>query len=419
MLHRVDVGIEPLGPYRAIAGDEICDRLERLADRLKGARIMHINATPYGGGVSELLRSEIPLLRGLGLDAEWQVIAGDGGFFEVTKGIHNGLQGGDYALTPAAREIYLTTNAHNAEAIEGHYDFIIVHDPQPAAIRHLLGRADAQWVWRCHIDTSQPNPSVEEFVLPLIGLYDALIFTMERFVMPGIDNGRVHIIQPAIDPLSPKNLELPPGLCRRILAWSGIDPDRPLLTQVSRFDPWKDPIGVLRIYREVRSEVPGLQLAMVGSMALDDPEGWDIYAQIRDFAQADPDITVATNLTGVSNIEVNAFQRLSNVVVQKSIREGFGLVVSETLWKGTPIVAGRTGGIPTQIPPEGDQFLVDPTDDRAFAEQVLQLLRDPEIGRAYGAAGREHVRSRFLLPRMVADELQVLVDLVEADVPEA
>jgi len=244
---------------------------------------------------------------------------------------------------------------------------------------------------------------------PYVAAYDLNAFTMASFVPPGLQDGRIAIEAPAIDPLSPKNLPLPQALARRIMEWVGVQVDRPVMTQVSRFDPWKDPLGVIEVYRRVREEVPELQLALLGSMALDDPEGWDMYRIIAEQATSDPGIHVFTNLTGVSNVEVNAFQSLSDVVVQKSIREGFGLVVSETLWKGTPVVAGRAGGIPLQIPPASSELLVDSVDECTAA--VLQLLRDPHEAREHGARGRSWVREHFLLPRLVADELRLLRSL--------
>lgn len=233
---------------------------------------------------------------------------------------------------------------------------------------------------------------------------------------PEFPLARVEIIPPAIDPESPKNIELDVGLARRILQWIGVDLDRPLVTQVSRFDPWKDPLGVIAAYRLARDEVPDLQLALVGSMALDDPEGWEIYREIREAAGGDPDIHLFTNLTGVGNIEVNAFQRLSDVVLQKSLREGFGLVVSEALWKGTPVVAGRAGGIPLQLQDGVGGFLVDSIE--ACAERTVWLLRHPDEARALAASGRAHVRERFLLTRLIADELRLSADLLGAGARE-
>lgn len=411
MLHQVQVEPAPLDAYRLVAGDAVCDRLIALADQLRGARILHLNATPYGGGVSELLRSSVAILRGLGLDVVWQVISGDSTFFEVTKGMHNGLQGGTYQLTPAEEEHYLLNTTRNAQLLDGHFDLIVIHDPQPAAIAQLHGRDDAIWIWRCHLDTSQANPAIAAFLLPYLDAYDAAIFTMADFVLPQLTIPIVRVIPPGIDPLSPKNLELPPSVIRSTVAWMGIDLARPLLLQVSRFDPWKDPLGVVRIYRALQPSFPRLQLALLGSMALDDPEGWRLYEQIRAEIQDDPSILVATNLTGVSNVEVNAFQRHANVVIQKSVREGFGLVVSETLWKGTPVVAGAAGGIRLQMPSGTGGFLVDAANDAAFVERIGMLLAQPAEARRLGHAGHTRVHEHFLITRMVADELALWLEL--------
>lgn len=411
MLKQVHLATAPIDDYTAIIGVEEIERLRTLAARLSGARIVHVNATPYGGGVSELLRSSIALQRGLGIDVEWRIISGDTEFFEVTKGLHNALQGGSYDLTREAEATFLVQNSFNAREFENHYDFVIVHDPQPVALLPMHGRGGAKWVWRCHIDTSHPNPAVLGFLLPFISEYDGLVFTLESFVPEQLRNHRRHIIPPAIDPLSPKNFPLPEDLCRRTMAWVGVDPDRPLLTQVSRFDPWKDPLGVIEIYRAAREAVPNLQLALLGSMALDDPEAWSLMEQIQAEAAGDDGITVATNLTGIGNTEVNAFQRGSDVVIQKSIREGFGLVVSEALWKGTPVVAGNTGGIPLQLPHGSGGYLVDPYDDTSFVQHVVQLLQDDELAIRLGMQGRQVVRDGFLINRLIADELSLLCEL--------
>lgn len=411
MLQLVDIAPVSIDDYRAIVGDGVIERLQSMADLLRGARILQVNATAYGGGVSEMLRSVIAIERGLGLDVEWRVIAGNTEFFEVTKHMHNGLQGDPAGISAEAQHVFLDNNRLNASALQGDYDIIVVHDPQPAAIPAMRGRGDAAWIWRCHIDTSHPNPDVLDFIAPFLDDYDALVFTMDAFVPAALRDRRIHLIPPAIDPLSPKNLHLPGDLCRRILSWAGIDPNRPLLTQVSRFDPWKDPLGVIRVYQRARERMPGLQLALLGSMATDDPEAWELLRQVRDAAGNDADITIGTNLTGISNIEVNAFQRASDVVIQKSIREGFGLIVSETLWKGTPVVAGRTGGIPMQMPAAGARFLVEPTDDGTFADRVVELLHDRPLAASIGEQGHELVRDRFLMTRLVADELALMAGL--------
>lgn len=410
MLQSVDVSSLSLAAYRGIAPEAILEELYRRAEGLRGVRVLHVNATSYGGGVSELLRSVVPLLNDLGLVADWKIITGDHAFFEVTKAIHNGLQGAPRGLSAEQQALFLVNAEQNAARLEERYDVVFVHDPQPAALPALRGRDDARWVWRCHIDTAHPNREVWEFLLPFLRAYDAAIFTMAEFVPPNLPLAHVEIIPPAIDPLSPKNLEMPERVARQVLNWIGVGLDRPLVTQVSRFDPWKDPLGVIAAYRLAREEIPHLELALVGSMALDDPEGWEVYHRIAEESADDPQIHVFTNLTGVGNIEVNAFQRLSDVIVQKSIREGFGLVVSEALWKGTPVVAGRTGGIPLQMADGVGGVLVDNVEE--CGDAIVKLLRDPAWAGQLGRSGQERVRRHFLLPRLVLNEIAVIETLV-------
>jgi len=412
MLQAVDVGTLSIARYAGSAGEEAIAQVRELAEPLAGARVLHLNATPYGGGVAEILHSEVPLLRDLGLEAEWRIITGDEAFFRVTKTIHNGLQGGPRELTGVETDTYLGHSARNARLFEGSYDLVVVHDPQPLALRELRDDADGRWIWRCHIDTSEPNQQVWHFLRPFLASFDAAVFTMPEFVPPDTPVARIEVIPPAIDPESPKNWTLEADFATRLVQWFGIEPGRPLVAQVSRFDSWKDPVGVIAAYRLAREEAPELQLALVGSMALDDPEGWEIYREIQRATEHDPQISIATNLTGVGNVEVNAFQRLADVVIQKSIREGFGLVVSETLWKGTPVVAGRAGGIPLQMAEGAGGFLVDTVEE--CAERLLWLLRHPGEAEELGQRGRARVRERFLLPRLLADELRLYRALLEA-----
>lgn len=409
MLELVDVGPRSLDAYRGVAPDAVLDDLRRVASDLRGARVLHVNATPYGGGVSELLRSGLPILNDLGLVAHWKIIRGDDRFFQVTKKIHNGLQGAADELTEAERDAYLDTSRRNAELFTEDYDFVFLHDPQPAGMLGLRGKGGSRWIWRCHIDTAQPNPGVWAFLRDYIMPFDAAVFTMAEFVPPDFPVARVEIMPPAIDPLSPKNMPLAEDTARAVLQWIGVDLNRPLVSQVSRFDPWKDPLGVIEAFRLARDQVPNLQLALVGSMALDDPEGWDVYRQVTEAAQGDAGVHVFTNLTGVGNIEVNAFQRLSQVAIQKSIREGFGLVVSEALWKGTPVVAGNAGGIPLQMADGVGGMLVETTDECAKA--LVALLGDPDHARELGRQGRARVREHFLLPRLLLNELELMQEL--------
>ena len=409
VLQTVLVGEQSISAYSSIVGEEKVEALRAMAKRLRGARVLHINATVYGGGVAEILRSHVPLTRSLGIDADWMVMRGEDSFYRVTKAFHNALQGGEYHLGSRAKETYLANNSLNARHLDGDYDYIIVHDPQPAAIRSLHGRGNAKWVWRCHIDTSVPNPRVWKFLKPYVDDYDAMVYTMDQYASPDLPREKVHIMPPAVDPLSPKNVPLPKELCKKIVGWVGISTDRPLITQVSRFDPWKDPMGVLEVYRIVKQHVPGVQLAMLGHLAMDDPQGWEIYNQVLKVSQDDPDIYLFTNFTAASSIEVNAFQTYSDVVIQKSIREGFGLVVSEALWKGTPVVGGRAGGIPLQLQDGKGGFLIDGIEE--CAEKVLYLLQHPAVARRMGLNGRQYVRANYLAPRLLMDELTLLASL--------
>lgn len=408
-LQLVSVGNASLDSYRKAAGGKALEEVRRLASPLEGARVLHLNSTAYGGGVAEILRSHIPLMRDIGIHADWMTIAGDDPFFRVTKAFHNALQGAEYNLTVPSKKAYLDTNSRNTAFSYDDYDYIIVHDPQPAAIRSMYGSGKAKWVWRCHIDLSDPNPQVWRFLRPYVDAYDAVVFTMAEYAMKDLPPEKVWLIPPAIDPTTPKNTYLPPKLCENILSFAGIDTRRPLVTQVSRFDPWKDPLGVVEAYRKVKRQVPEVQLAMLGHLAMDDPQGAEMYEATRKAAGSDPDVHMYTNFTAASSIEVNAFQRSSDVVIQKSIREGFGLVVAEAQWKSTAVVAGRVGGIPMQLRDGKGGYLVDSIDE--CADRVLHLLEDPEQAKAMGERGHRYIRSHYLTPRLVADELKLLSSL--------
>jgi trehalose synthase len=350
-------------------------------------------------------------MKDVGVEAEWQVILGREEFFNATKLMHNALQGNPQDLSPEEWEIWERYNELNAEALSEDWDVIIVHDPQPAAMRDLVPHKSKSWVWRCHIDLSTPNPATIGRLAPHLLNYDAALFHMQEYVPAALDgNGpRTYICPPAIDPLSPKNMALSPEDAAFVCDQFGIDVDRPLITQVSRFDPWKDPIGVIDAYRLVNEKVPGVQLALVGSMATDDPEGWEFFHKTFQYAADDPDIKILNNLNNVGAIEVNAFQSQSDVVVQKSIREGFGLTVTEALWKGRPTVAGKVGGIPLQIDDGESGFLVSSPEETA--QRCIEILADPELGRRLGKAGKEHARRNFLTPRLLRDWLRLFADL--------
>ena len=408
MLQPVSVGHKALGDYRHLIGRTLVEEIQELAEPLKGKRVLHLSATAMGGGVSEILYALVPLMRDAGLETEWHIILGREEFFNVTKLLHNALQGSPHGLTKEDWATYDHYNQLNARELEGEYDYVIVHDPQPAALRKYLNGPPGHWIWRCHIDLSTPNGEVLERIVPLVEPYDCKVFHLRSYVPDGVD-GKVEIVPPAIDPLSPKNMALSPEDAAFVCDQFGVDVDRPLICQVSRFDPWKDPLGVIDSYRIVKKKIKGVQLALVGSMATDDPEGWDFFQKTHEHAAGDEDIKILNNLNNVGAIEVNAFQSQADVVLQKSIREGFGLTVSEALWKGRPTIAGNVGGIPLQIQDGATGYLVDSADEAAA--RSIAILENPDLGKTLGRAGKEYVRTHFLMPRLLRDWLRIFTEL--------
>jgi trehalose synthase len=408
LLQEVALGSKSIADYTHIVGRGLTEEIRELAAEIEGKRVLHVSATAFGGGVSEILYAIVPLMRDVGLDCHWQVIMGREEFFNATKILHNALQGDPTTLSPSDWELFEHYNEMNARSIDGEWDYVIIHDPQPLAIKHSAENHGQHWIWRCHIDLSEPNPEPLERLLPLISAYDATVWHMEQYVPAGLDGG-VRIIPPAIDPLSPKNMALSPDDASFVCDQFGIDVDRPLMAQVSRFDPWKDPIGVIDAYRMVTEKIEDVQLALVGSMATDDPEGWEFFQRTYEYADSDPDIKILNNLNNVGAIEVNAFQSQSDVIVQKSIREGFGLTVTEALWKGRPTVAGKVGGIPLQVLDGESGYLVSSPEETA--ERCVEILSDPELGKRLGRAGKQRTREHFLMPRLLRDWLRLFTQL--------
>jgi trehalose synthase len=413
MLNLVNVGHKSLNDYGTIASRGLMAQIRNLAEPLAGKRVLHLSATAFGGGVAEINYTLVPLMADTGLQVEWRIIHGQEEFFNVTKTIHNALQGNPQGLGPADEEIFRRYQELNARELEDDYDFIIVHDPQPAGVIEHFGSSEARWIWRCHIDLSTPNRDVLGFLLPSLCRYDAAIFHRREYVPQTDGLPSAYIWPPAIDPLTPKNMALSPEDAAYIVDQFGIDVERPLLTQVSRFDPWKDPLGVIDAYRVVKETHPDVQLALVGSMAHDDPEGWDFYNQTVAYAAGDPDIFILSNLNNVGSVEVNAFQVHSAAAIQKSIREGFGLTVTEALWKTRPTVAGRVGGIVAQIQDGETGWLVESSLE--CAEACLEILADPVAARARALRGKEYVRLNFLTPRLLRDWLALLNRLLGND----
>jgi trehalose synthase len=334
--------------------------------------------------------------------------------------MHNSLQGMFFDWTPEKRDIWLGQNQANAELFDEHYDYAVIHDPQPAGLRTCLRErdarlADGKWVWRCHIDLTDAQVEIWDILRPYVAAYDGAIFTAAEYVKGDLVGPQRFIVPPAIDPLSPKNADLDIETSQQILHRYGVDHERPFITQISRFDPWKDPLGVIEVYRIAKREFPDLQLLLIASMAHDDPEGWAWYEKTVRRAGEDFDIHILSNLNGVGNIEVNAFQRQAEVVIQKSVREGFGLVVSEGLWKRRPVVAGRVGGIPLQLIDGVTGYLVGTTEE--CADRVADLMRDPGLAGRMGEAGKEFVREHFLITRHLRDYLRIFRILAGIDPP--
>jgi trehalose synthase len=394
-----------LADYAEVIGEERYAELRDLAAKAAGRSIVQVNATAYGGGVAEILQNLVPLLRDVGVDAQWAVLDAPPAFYDVTKKIHNALQGMKLDLSEEEKNLFLDVARDNAAGLPP-ADVVLDHDPQAVALRHFARDPErAGWVWRCHIDLTAAHQPVWSFLRPFVEEHDASIWTMPGFVRPDLRQ-RVLIQAPTIDPFSTKNRDMPGDEAREIVRRFGVDPDRPILLQVSRFDPWKDPLGVIDAYRIVKKEVPAAQLVMIGSLADDDPEGQEYLDRTRKHAKGDPDVFLFTNLDGVKDREVNAFQRAATVVVQKSLREGFGLVVAEGLWKGVPVVAGKVGGIVIQIQDGTSGYLVSSVEE--CADRCVTLLKDRSLRARMAAAGREHVRENFLITRDLRDQLDLV-----------
>lgn len=409
----VSVKRPSLSTYKSIVGERQVERIQGLAERISGCSVVHVNSTSFGGGVAEILHRLVPLMQDVGLNAHWKVIEGTTEFFDATKTIHNALQGMKKPLTKELKNIYLQQNAANAGRMELDYDHVVIHDPQPLALINFCQKHYGKWIWRCHIDLSQPNRDFLEFLAPFIRLYDASIFTMKQFVPSSLTLKKVAIIPPSIDPLSDKNKSLSDTVILSVLNRYDVDPERPIVTQVARFDPWKDPLGVIDVYRLVKKKISDVQLLLIGSMALDDPEGWIYFEKTARCAGGDYDIHLLTDSVGVHDVEVNAFQRASDVVLQKSIREGFGLTISEALWKGIPVIGANVGGIPLQVVPGETGFLVNSVEEAA--EKTIYLLKHPQIAKKIGERGREHVRKNFLITRHLEDYLKLFIRLSQSD----
>lgn len=392
--------------YTSIVGEAVIAHLRQLAAQLKGMRVVHVNSTREGGGVAEILNWLVPFKQALGLDVRWEVVGGEASFYQCTKSFHNALQGSQVAISPALLRAYEQTNSENAERLRPvleEADFVFIHDPQPAPLLGLCPNRRGKWVWRCHIDLSRPYRPVWKYLRDFVAGYDASIWSLADFAQPLPHP--LYLIAPSIDPLSQKNRELYPGEVDAVFDRYGLDPDLPLITQVSRFDRFKDPLGVIQAYRLVKAFTP-VQLVLAGGGAADDPEGEEVLREVREAAGDDPDIHILL-LPGDAHREINALQRASTICVQKSTREGFGLTVTEALWKGKPVIGGDTGGIRLQVINHHTGFLVNTPEGAAL--RIRYLLKNRDRLESMGNKARQLVLDNFLVTRHLREYLTLML----------
>lgn len=394
--------------YRGIVGDKVISDIVKMAKNLYGLRVLHINSTYYGGGVAEMLYSLIPLMNDVGVSVDWRILRGTPEFFTITKKFHNAIQGDPINLSDIKKTLYIQNNQDFASYCQIDADCVIIHDPQPLPLIRFYKRKQP-WIWRCHVDLSRPNPQLWDYLKGFILRYDRVIVSDCRYMKEDLPMD-YSVIHPVIDPLSSKNKEISKDLIIRTLKKYAVPTDKPILTQISRFDKWKDPANVIEMFKLVKARID-CRLVLCGSMAADDPEGIQIYQKILQRANnhvAKRDVIL---LTVEDNILVNALQRISSVVIQKSIREGFGLTVTEALWKEKPVVASNVGGIPLQMADGETGYLIDPTDIKTGAARIISILENPAEAKRLGTNGREMVLKKFLITRHLYDDLKMLNDL--------
>ncbi|MFC1804418.1 glycosyltransferase [Candidatus Omnitrophota bacterium] len=397
--------------YADIVGEKVIADIYKKAHGLYNMHVSHVNSTFMGGGVAEILSRLVPFMNGVGIDTEWGIIHGNPAFFEVTKKFHNALQGGDIHLTEMKKNLYLNVNQEYAGYAHLNYrDCVIIHDPQPLPLIRF-SRKRQPWIWRCHIDLSNPNKELWDFLKKYMLRYNLIIVSSEKFKKSSLPVEQ-RVIHPAIDPLSLKNRELSKQDIAKYIKKSGIPTDKPIIAQVSRMDPWKDPEGVLEVFRIVKKKVD-CRLLYCYNLATDDPEGMDIYNRVSKKAKdliGNGDVIF---VLGNNDILVNAVQRFCDVILQKSIKEGFSLTTTEALWKGKPVVAGNVGGIPAQINDGENGFLVEPDDYKKCADRVIEILKKPNLAKELGNKARETVKKKFLITRLLSDYLDLLVEVLQ------
>jgi trehalose synthase len=394
-----------LEDFRHIVPDEDVAEIYTRAKHLYGKKIVHLNATYQGGGVAEILYSLAMLMNDIGIDAGWRILHGSQEFFEITKSFHNALQGAPLELTEAKKDIYRRVNENFARFTHLQHDCVIIHDPQPLSLIRSY-RKRQPWIWRCHIDVTDPHPELWDFLKGFMLKYDQVVFSSEKYFKKDLPVAQ-RLILPAINPLSQKNIDMPDELVHEYITAAGIPTDKPVITQVSRLDPWKDPEGVIEVFKRVKDKTD-CRLLFCYNAASDDPEGIKMYNQVYEKAAESVKNGDILFIIGNNESLVNAVQRFSDVIIQKSTREGFCLCVTEALWKGTPVVASNVGGIPMQIRDGENGYLLEPKDYDGFADRIVHLLKHPTEGKEIGKKGRETVRDRFLITRLLSDYLTML-----------
>lgn len=399
-----------IAAYAEVAGHDVVDHLRQLADLLGGIKVVHVNSTRVGGGVAEILAKLVPLKQDLGLDVTWEVITGEADFYHCTKSFHNALQGSEELMPDSLLKVYEETNAANAEQLRHALqdaNIVFIHDPQPLPLLRYFPDRKGKWVWRCHIDVSRPHRTTWKYLRAFAAEYDASIFSLADFAQ-SLPHPQ-YLIPPSIDPLSDKNKELSDDRIAAVREEFGVDPERAIMLQVSRFDRFKDPVGVIKAYRLVKTFAPFVQLVLAGGSATDDPEGEAVLSEVREAAGEDPDVHVLL-LPADAHETINALQRSAEIVLQKSVKEGFGLTVTEALWKGKPVIGGNTGGIRLQVVNHHTGFLVDTPEGAAL--RTRYLLHYPNRRTEMGEKAREFVRQNFLLTRHLREYLTLMVALL-------
>ena len=398
-----------LEDFRHIVPDETLAEIYSRAKGLYGKNIVHLNATYQGGGVAEILYSLVLLMNDVGINTGWRILHGSQEFFEITKSFHNALQGANFNLSERKKHLYLQVNENFSKFTHLDHDCVIVHDPQPLSLIRSY-RKHQPWIWRCHIDLTNPHEELWDFLKGFLFKYDQVVFSSEKYFKKDLPVDQ-RLISPAINPLSQKNKDISDKTILEHITKAGIPTDKPIITQVSRLDPWKDPEGVIDVFKLVKEKVD-CRLVFCYNVASDDPEGLRMYNKV--YKKANRLVKTGEILFVVGNNEtlVNAIQRFSNIIIQKSTKEGFCLCVTEALWKGTPVVASNVGGIPTQIEDGKNGFLLEPKDNEGFADRIIHLLKNPEEGKNLGRQGKETVREKFLITRLLSDYLYMLNSII-------